>query len=88
MEAFSDGMIAIVITVMVLELHVPQSTDPAALRPLTLVFLGYMLSFVNPGIYWNNHHHSLQPVWHVNGRVLVAVLRLVPDSRIEKQFVR
>ena len=77
LEAFSDGVIAIIITVMVLELHTPQGHDPAALRPLAPVFLSYVLSFVNLGIYWNNHHHLLQAVEHVNGNVLWANLHLL-----------
>ncbi len=77
LEAFSDGVIAIVITVMVLELRTPQGGDPAALRPLAPVFLSYVLSFINLGIYWNNHHHLFQAVEHVNGRVLWANLHLL-----------
>ncbi len=77
LEAFSDGVIAIIITVMVLELRPPQSADPAALRPLIPVFLSYVLSFVFLGIYWNNHHHLLQAVEHVSGRVLWANLHLL-----------
>jgi TMEM175 potassium channel family protein len=77
LEAFSDGVIAIIITVMVLELRPPQSADPSALRPLVPVFLSYVLSFVNLGIYWNNHHHLLQVVEQVNGRVLWANLHLL-----------
>jgi TMEM175 potassium channel family protein len=77
MEAFSDGVIAIIITIMVLELKVPQGADPAALRPLIPVFVSYVLSFVNLGIYWNNHHHLLQATHAVNGRVLWANLHLL-----------
>lgn len=77
LEAFSDGVIAIIITVMVLELRPPQSADPLALRPLIPVFLSYVLSFVFLGIYWNNHHHLLQAVEHVDGRVLWANLHLL-----------
>ena len=77
LEAFSDGVIAIIITVMVLELRPPQSTDPAALRPLIPIFLSYVLSFINLGIYWNNHHHLIQAVEHVNGRVLWSNLFLL-----------
>ena len=62
MEAFSDGVVAIIITVMVLELSVPHGTDLSALRPLIPVFLSYLLSFVFLGIYWSNHHHLLQAV--------------------------
>jgi uncharacterized membrane protein len=77
LEAFSDGVIAIIITIMVLELKVPHGTDLAALRPLVPVFLSYLLSFVFLGIYWNNHHHLLQAARHVNGRVLWANLHLL-----------
>jgi uncharacterized membrane protein len=77
LEAFSDGVIAIIITIMVLELKVPHGDDPAALRPLIPIFLSYVLSFVNVGIYWNNHHHLLQAVRHVNGRTLWANLHLL-----------
>ncbi len=76
-EAFSDGVLAIIITIMVLELHVPHGTDLAALQPLIPVFLSYVLSFVYIGIYWNNHHHLFQAVEHVNGRVLWANLHLL-----------
>lgn len=77
LEAFSDGVIAIIITIMVLELKVPHSGNFAALRPLIPVFLSYVLSFVYVGIYWNNHHHLLQAVRLVNGRVLWANLHLL-----------
>lgn len=77
LEAFSDGVIAIVITVMVLELRAPRTTDLAALRPLVPVFLAYVLSFVNLGIYWNNHHHMLNAVRKVDGTVLWANLHLL-----------
>lgn len=77
MEAFSDGVLAIIITIMVLELKVPHSTDISALRPLIPVFLSYILSFVFLGIYWSNHHHLLQAIKHVNGRVLWANLHLL-----------
>ena len=77
LEAFSDGVIAIIITIMVLEMKVPHGTDPAALRPLLPVFLSYVLSFVNVGIYWNNHHHLLHAARHVTGRVLWANLVLL-----------
>jgi len=77
LEAFSDGVIAIIITIMVLEMKVPHGVDWDALRPLTPVFLSYVLSFVNLGIYWNNHHHLLQAVRHVNGSVLWANLHLL-----------
>jgi uncharacterized membrane protein len=77
LEAFSDGVIAIIITIMVLELKTPEGTDLAALRPLLPVFLSYILSFVYVGIYWNNHHHLLQAARHVNGAVLWANLHLL-----------
>jgi uncharacterized membrane protein len=76
-EAFSDAVIAIVMTVMVLELRVPSSTTWEALRPLVPVFLTYVLSFVYLGIYWNNHHHLLQATERVNGAVLWANLHLL-----------
>ena len=77
LEAFSDGVIAIIITIMVLELRPPHEATLAALRPLAPVFLSYLLSFVFLGIYWSNHHHLLQVVEHVNGRVLWANLHLL-----------
>ena len=77
LEAFSDGVIAIVITVMVLELRTPHGTGLAALRPLLPVFLAYVLSFVNLGIYWNNHHHMLHAAGRVDGAVLWANLHLL-----------
>jgi uncharacterized membrane protein len=77
LEAFSDGVIAIIITIMVLELRPPEDVDLGALRPLIPVFLSYLLSFVFLGIYWNNHHHLLQAVENVNGRVLWANLHLL-----------
>src|SRR6266480_2690913 len=77
LEAFSDGVIAIIITIMVLELKVPQRADLAALRDLIPVFLSYVLSFVFLGIYWSNHHHLLQATQHVDGRVLWANLHLL-----------
>jgi uncharacterized membrane protein len=76
-EAFSDGVIAIIITIMVLEIKVPHGEDWAALQPLIPVFLAYVLSFVNVGIYWNNHHHMFQAVKHVEGKVLWANLHLL-----------
>jgi uncharacterized membrane protein len=75
--AFSDGVIAILITIMVLELRVPHGADAHALRPLVPVFLTYVLSFVNLGIYWNNHHHMLQVTERINGSVLWANLHLL-----------
>ena len=77
LEAFSDGVIAILITIMVLELRPPAGTDLAALLPLTPIFLSYVLSFVYLAIYWNNHHHLFQAVQRVNGRVLWANLHLL-----------
>ena len=76
-EAFSDGVIAILITIMVLGLAAPRQADLAALRPLVPTFLSYILSFVFLGIYWNNHHHLLQAVERVDGRVLWANLHLL-----------
>jgi uncharacterized membrane protein len=77
LEAFSDGVIAIIITIMVLELRVPHTTRLAALAPLIPVFLSYVLSFVFVGIYWNNHHHLMQAVKNVSGGVLWANLHLL-----------
>jgi uncharacterized membrane protein len=77
LEAFTDGVIAVIITIMVLELKVPHDADPAALVPLIPVFLSYVLSFVYVGIYWNNHHHMFQAVHHVNGATLWANLHLL-----------
>jgi uncharacterized membrane protein len=77
MEAFSDGVLAIIITIMVLEMKVPHGTDFAALRPLLPVFLTYVLSFIYLGIYWNNHHHMLHATQHVSGAILWANLHLL-----------
>lgn len=77
LEAFSDGVIAIIITIMVLELHAPEGADWAALRGLTPTFLSYVLSFIFIGIYWNNHHHLWQAAKHVNGPILWANLHLL-----------
>ncbi|HEX6628642.1 MAG TPA: TMEM175 family protein [Gemmatimonadaceae bacterium] len=77
MNAFSDGVIAIIITIMVLELKVPHGADLAALSPVLPVFLVYVLSFVVVGIYWNNHHHMLYLTDRVNGLVLWANLHLL-----------
>jgi uncharacterized membrane protein len=77
LEAFSDGVLAIIITIMVLEMKVPHGENLAALGPLLPVFLSYILSFVYVGIYWNNHHHLLHAVQHVDGRVLWANLHLL-----------
>jgi TMEM175 potassium channel family protein len=77
LEAFSDGVFAIIITIMVLELKVPHGTDLAALRPLLPIFLSYVLSFIFLGIYWNNHHHMLQAVNQIRGVNLWANLHLL-----------
>ena len=77
LEGFSDGVIAILITIMVLELKVPHGTDGNALRPLVPVFLTYVLSFVMVGIYWNNHHHMLHAAERINGKVMWANLHLL-----------
>jgi len=77
LEAFSDGVLAIIITIMVLELKAPHEPTLDALVPLIPVFLGYVLSFVFVAIYWNNHHHMLQAVRHVSGRVLWANTHLL-----------
>jgi uncharacterized membrane protein len=77
LEAFSDGVIAILITIMVLELKVPHGSDVEALRSLLPVFLTYVLSFVFLGIYWNNHHHLLHGTERVNGKILWANLHLL-----------
>jgi uncharacterized membrane protein len=77
LEAFSDGVIAIIITIMVLEMKVPHGESLESLRPLVPIFLSYVLSFVYVGIYWNNHHHMLQASRKVSGRVLWANLHLL-----------
>src|SRR6266568_1718028 len=77
LEAFSDGVIAVIITIMVLELKAPHGTDLAALAPLAPALLSYVLSFVFVGIYWNNHHHMLHAAQHIDGRLRVSV----PDGR-------
>jgi uncharacterized membrane protein len=77
LEAFTDGVIAVIITIMVLEMKVPHGIDAAALAPVLPVFLTYVLSFVFIGIYWNNHHHMFHAVHHVNGAVLWANLHLL-----------
>jgi uncharacterized membrane protein len=77
MEAFSDGVIAILIKIMVLELGVPHGTDLSALAPLAPVLVSYVLSFANLAIYWNNHHHLLQAAHRVDGRILWANLHLL-----------
>ena len=77
MEAFSDGVIAIIITIMVLEMKVPHGDTLSSLEPLIPVFLSYVFSFSNVGIYWNNHHHMLHASKHVNGKVLWANIHLL-----------
>ena len=77
LEAFSDGVIAVIITIMVLEMKVPHGEDLAALAPVIPVFLAYVLSFVYVGIYWNNHHHMLHATSKVTGRILWANLHLL-----------
>src|SRR5579884_2555546 len=77
MEAFSDGVLAVINTVMVLEMKSPLGTSLAAMRPLVPVFLSYVLSFVYLGIYWNNHHHLLHATQHVSGPTLWANLHLL-----------
>jgi uncharacterized membrane protein len=77
LEAFSDGVIAIIITIMVLEIHVPAGHHFGDLRAVTPILFGYLLSFVFVGIYWNNHHHLLQAAHKVNGAVLWANLHLL-----------
>jgi len=77
LEAFSDGVFAIIITIMVLELKVPHGADWEALRPLLPSFLAYVLSFIYIGIYWNNHHHMLHVTDHVNGAIMWANLHLL-----------
>jgi TMEM175 potassium channel family protein len=77
LETFTDGVIAILITIMVLELRVPHGAEWAALRPLIPIFLTYLLSFVYLAIYWNNHHHMFHTVDHVNGKMLWANLHLL-----------
>jgi len=77
LEAFSDGVIAVIITIMVLELKVPAGHDLDALRPLIPIFASYVLSFIYVGIYWNNHHHLFHAVHHVDGKVLWLNLHLL-----------
>lgn len=77
LEAFSDGVIAILITIMVLEFKIPHGADWEALRPLLPIFLTYVLSFIYLGIYWNNHHHMLQATHRINGKILWANLHLL-----------
>lgn len=77
LEAFSDGVLAIIITIMVLEMKVPHDASFGALQPILPIFLSYVLSFVYLGIYWNNHHHMLHTVQHVTGPMLWANLHLL-----------
>lgn len=77
LEAFSDGVLAIIITIMVLELKVPEGNSWASLKPLLPKFLAYIFSFIYIGIYWNNHHHLFQAVQKVNGNILWANLHLL-----------
>src|SRR5688572_13157488 len=77
LEAFSDGVIAIIITIMVLEMKVPHGEDFSAVKPLLPVLMSYVLSFVYVGIYWNNHHHMLHAMRRVNGGILWANLHLL-----------
>lgn len=77
LEAFTDGVVAIIITIMVLEIHVPQGRDLASLQADVPVLLAYVLSYVNVGIFWNNHHHMLQVTERVDGKVLWANLALL-----------
>ncbi|WP_162128110.1 TMEM175 family protein [Flavobacterium phycosphaerae] len=77
LEAFSDGVLAIIITIMVLEFKVPEGMDCNALKPLLPKFLSYILSFIYVGIYWNNHHHMMHTVKRVNGSILWANLHLL-----------
>ena len=77
LEAFSDGVIAILITIMVLELKIPHGAELESLRPIFPVFITYVLSFIYLGIYWNNHHHMLQATEHINGAILWANLHLL-----------
>jgi uncharacterized membrane protein len=76
-EAFSDGVIAIIITIMVLELKVPHGDSLLSLKPLLPVFLSYVLSFINIGIYWNNHHHMMYAANRINGKILWANIHLL-----------
>jgi len=77
LEAFSDGVVAIIITIMVLELKVPHGIELTALKPLLPTFLSYVLSFIYVGIYWNNHHHLLHATRRVTGGILWANLHLL-----------
>jgi uncharacterized membrane protein len=77
LEAFSDGVIAVIITIMVLEMKVPHGTDLASLEPLWPVFLAYVLSYVYVGIYWNNHHHLMHAAHHIDGSIMWANLHVL-----------
>ena len=77
LEAFSDGVLAIIITIMVLEMKVPHGIELSTLRPLLPIFLSYVLSFIYVGIYWNNHHHLFHAAKHVSGGILWANLHLL-----------
>lgn len=77
LEAFSDGVLAIIITIMVLEMKAPEETTLAALIPIVPIFMSYLVSFIYVGTYWNNHHHLLQVTQQVNGKVLWANLHLL-----------
>lgn len=77
LEAFSDGVLAIIITIMVLELKVPHGDDLASLKPVYPILISYILSFINIGIYWNNHHHLFHAAEHVNGKVMWANMHLL-----------
>ena len=77
LEAFSDGVIAVIITIMVLEMKVPHGDEPAALAPLIPVFVSYVLSYIYVGIYWNNHHHMLHAARTINGSILWANLHFL-----------
>ncbi|OIV40032.1 TMEM175 family protein [Flavobacterium johnsoniae] len=77
LEAFSDGVLAIIITIMILEIKVPEGTEFANLKPLIPKFLSYVLSFIYVGIYWNNHHYLIHSLTKINGRILWANLHLL-----------
>ena len=77
LEAFSDGVLAIIITIMVLELKIPHSAEFSALKPIFPLFLSYLISFIYIGIYWNNHHHMMHAVEMVSGKILWANLHLL-----------
>ncbi len=77
LETFSDGVLAIIITIMVLEMKVPHNSDFEAIKPLLPVAMSYLLSFIYIGIYWNNHHHMLHAAQHINGKVMWANMHLL-----------